>query len=200
MALQQHLESITKILETVGERVEGNLYCDIEARHITADINKINNLRITAVGKQKICEIGVNACHSLLLMLDVNPTAEYALFDIGIHKYLEPCFQYLETQFSSTTMKLYLGDSKLTLPAYAENHEGEFDMCHVDGGHEPPEFTSDYKNSLALLKKGGFMVFDDYDYTEIKKFIDEKIGLGEVQRVDQSPLLSIPNQIVLMKV
>ena len=195
--LQHHLNKLTGILQQVGERVEGNFYCDIEATNITADGDKINNLRNAVKDKKKVCEIGVNAGHSLLFMLDVNSTAEYVLFDIGIHKYLEPCVSYLESAFPSTSMKLYLGDSKLTVPAYAENHEGTFDFCHIDGGHLPPEFTSDYQACMKLLKKGGFMIFDDYDYTEIKAFIDSKIASGEVVVTDQIPT---PRHIVLRKV
>jgi len=192
-----HLQKLTAILQEVGERVEGNLYCDIQPTNITADNQKINNLRNAVAQKQKVCEIGVNAGHSLLLMLDANPTAEYVLFDIGLHRYLEPCFNYLETAFPSASLKLLLGDSKITVPAYAENHTGEFDVCHIDGGHLAPEFTSDYESSMKLLKTGGLIVFDDYDYSEIKAFVDSKIKAGEVVVAEQIPTL---RQIVLRKV
>jgi predicted O-methyltransferase YrrM len=199
-SLQKHLASLSKILVDVGERVEGNFFCDISPNNITADVNKINNLRHLVAGQQKICEIGVNACHSFLFMLDANPTGEYALFDIGIHKYLEPCFNYLKEQFATTTMNLYIGDSKLTVPAYAESHRGEFDVCHIDGGHLPPEFTSDYEHCMILLKKGGILVFDDYDYSEIKAFIDSKLASGEVIKVQHPLLADISAHILLMKV
>lgn len=200
MSLQQHLDKLTGILQQVGERVEGNFYCDIQPTNITADNMKINNLRMTVKDKKKVCEIGVNAGHSFLFMLDANHTAEYVLFDIGFHKYLEPCYNYLETAFPSTSMKLYLGDSKLTVPAYAETHAGEFDFCHIDGGHLPPEFTSDYEACMKLLKKGGFMIFDDYDYTEIKAFVDSKIALGEILPIVEAPIYPTTRHIVLMKV
>lgn len=198
--MQKHLASITKILTEVGERVEGNFYCDISPNHIVADVNKINNLRNVVAGRKKICEIGVNACHSLLFMLDVNPDAEYALFDIGIHKYLEPCFNYLQDQFSNTKMSLFIGDSKITVPAYAENNKNQFDCCHIDGGHQPPEFTSDYENCIIMLKKGGLIIFDDYDYDEIRKFVDSKLASGEVIKVQHPSLSDLNCHIVLMKV
>lgn len=198
--LQVHLQEVTKILQEVGERVEGNLYCDIQPTNVTANLDKINNLRFVTFGKEKICEIGVNACHSFLFMLDVNPNAQYVLFDIGIHKYLEPCFQYLQKAFPNTDMKLLLGDSKLTVPSFAENHLGEFDLVHIDGGHNEPEFTSDYIHSLQLLKPGGLIVFDDYDYDEIRDFVNKKIELGEVKPF-QNPNVKVTSaHIVLVKV
>jgi predicted O-methyltransferase YrrM len=192
-----HLQKLTAILQEVGERVEGNLYCDIQPTNITADNQKINNLRNAVAQKQKVCEIGVNAGHSLLFMLDANPTADYILFDIGLHIYLDPCFKYLETAFPAASMKLFLGDSKLTVPAYAENHAGEFDTCHIDGGHLAPEFTSDYESCMKLLKTGGLIVFDDYDYADIKNFVDSKIKAGEVVVAEQIPTI---HQIILRKV
>jgi hypothetical protein len=199
-SLQKHLAALSKILQEVGERVEGNFFCDISPTNITADVDKINNLRRLVAGREKICEIGVNACHSLLFMVDANPTGEYALFDIGIHKYLEPCFEYLREQFPTTRMNLYLGDSKLTVPAYAESHKGEFDVCHIDGGHLPPEFTSDYKHCMILLKKGGFIIFDDYEIPEIKAFVDSKLALNEVVKIQDPLLADISSHILLMKV
>lgn len=199
-SLQNHLASLTSILERVGERVEGNFYCDITPTHIIANVNKINNLRLAVAGQKKICEVGVNAGHSLLFMLDASPQSEYALFDIGIHKYLEPCVEYLKSQFTSATIQLYIGDSKLTLPAYTENHQGEFDVCHIDGGHLPPEFTSDYTYGMQLLKKGGLLIFDDYNYAEIHAFVDAKLAQGEVVRVVQEPFVQLSEHIVLMKV
>lgn len=199
-SLQQHLEKLTVILQQIGEPIEGNFYCNINATNVVANPNKIRNLLAAVAGKQKICEIGVNAGHSLLFMLDLNPQSEYVLFDIGIHKYLEPCVNYLKNEFSSTSIQMYIGDSKLTVPAYAEHHKGEFDFCHIDGGHLPPEFTSDYIYCMQLLKKGGILLFDDYDYLDIKAFVDSKIQSGEVVRVVQEPFVQIPQHIVLMKV
>ena len=70
-----HIRAIADILHNVGERVEGNLICDIDCDNYVIDRNfaKIHNLKFLCAGKKRICEIGVNACHSLLLMLLVNP-------------------------------------------------------------------------------------------------------------------------------
>ena len=85
----KHVKEIEQILRRIGERVEGNLVCDIDPWNIVADRtgDKIYNLRVLSMGKKKICEIGVNACHSLLIMLLENPMAEYLLFDLNNHRY-----------------------------------------------------------------------------------------------------------------
>lgn len=200
MDIQTHLNSITQILTDIGERVEGNVYCDIQPTNITADGNKLRNLRSLCMGKTKICEVGVNACHSLLFMLDVNSEAEYTLFDIGIHKYLEPCFNYVQSAFPATKMKLFLGDSRLTLPAYAETHREEFDFIHVDGGHTYDVFSSDYECTYKMLKKGGIMIFDDYNHSEIKQFVDEKVRQGEVLHLTHQQLFQTDQHALLVKV
>ena len=80
----EHIKKITNILEEVGEQIEGNLICDVKPTNwtIQKNIHKIKNLQYLVKNKKKICEIGVNACHSLLLMLLVNPNADYLLFDL----------------------------------------------------------------------------------------------------------------------
>lgn len=177
--MQSHFSAIRDILLRIGEQVEGNLVCDIHPDNLQMQTNeaKIKNLQHVVRGKTRICEIGVNAGHSLLLMLEANSTADYVLFDIGIHKYTRPCVEYIQSQFPNTSIQIIYGDSKQTIP----NYVGEFDCIHVDGGHEPPEVMSDYKESMRLIVPGCPIVFDDYsNYSFIQIFLNEKLQTGEI--------------------
>lgn len=189
------MQAIRDILLRVGEQVEGNLVCDIHPDNVLVDTNsrKIHNLQHVAKGKKRICEIGVNAGHSLLLMLEVNPTADYVLFDIGTHAYTRPCVEYIQTQFPNTSIRILYGDSKQTLPKC----NGEFDLIHVDGGHDMPEVTSDYIQAMRLIAPDCPIVFDDYsNYSHIQRFLDEKIQAGDI-RVYQDSSLQSTNQHLL---
>ena len=75
--LQKQFDGIANILNQIGERVEGNLICDVSPNNIVIDRNeeKIHNLQQLSMAKNTICEIGVNAGHSLFIMLEQNPTA-----------------------------------------------------------------------------------------------------------------------------
>jgi transcriptional regulator of acetoin/glycerol metabolism len=69
----EHIKNITNILTNIGECIEGNLLCDKTPEnwvHLEPQcLAKIKNLQIMCKDKQKIIEIGVNACHSLMIML-----------------------------------------------------------------------------------------------------------------------------------
>jgi hypothetical protein len=176
------VQNIAKILHNVGERVEGNMICDISPDHYVIDRNltKIRNIQKLAAGKAKICEIGVNAGHSLLLMLMVNPTASYTLFDLGYHKYTAPCVEYLQKAFPSAKIEIIYGNSVETVA----KHEGLYDLVHIDGGHEPEIFEHDYNNVKRLAKD--LVIFDDFDYSHIRTFLNYKIGAGEIEPVEES--------------
>jgi hypothetical protein len=176
--IQEQLNAIRDILLEVGERVEGNLICDIHPDNLQTHTNqsKINNLQNLVKGRKRVCEVGVNAGHSLLLMLDVNPTAEYVLFDIGIHRYTRPCVEYIQSQFPNTSIRITYGDSKETLPLCNE----EFDFIHIDGGHEGPEVISDYTVSIRLIAPNCPVVFNDYNYSFIQTFLNQKFQCGEI--------------------
>ena len=60
----------------------------------------------------------MNGCHSLLLMLLINPTAEYLLFDLGNHKYTLPALNYIKKQFVDTKINIILGNSVETISEY----------------------------------------------------------------------------------
>jgi predicted O-methyltransferase YrrM len=185
--VKNHIANIANILDTLGERVEGNLICDITSDNLTDERNesKIHNLLKLAKSKSKICEIGVNAGHSLLLMVSSNPAAEYILFDLGNHGYTRPCVEYIRNAYPSTKITEVYGDSNLTLRNYVATGElNSYDLIHIDGGHETHTVVSDFIYTQFLLKKDGIVVFDDYNFGNIKDVIDYYISKQEITKYD----------------
>jgi predicted O-methyltransferase YrrM len=183
--METHVTAIAKILTDIGERVEGNLLCDSHPSNDLREHNadKIHNLQTLVRGKSRVCEIGVNAGHSLLLMVDANPMAEYVLFDLGAHAYTRPCVDYIRSVYPSTSIQIVYGDSKETLPVY----QGSFELIHVDGGHDLPEISSDYTQSLRLIEPGCPIVFDDADYPTIGTVLDAGLKAGKVRQYTETP-------------
>jgi hypothetical protein len=175
------LNQITSILNNCGERIEGNLICDIYPSNLVIDrnISKIKNLQLLSRDKKKICEIGVNACHSLLIMILENPNAEYLLFDLNNHKYTELCVNYIKSQFPNTKITVVYGDSTLTVADYINKNKeelGTYDLCHIDGGHEKVVFEQDYANIKFLSKLNTPVIFDDSDMIDINIFLQSKLN------------------------
>lgn len=187
-----HIFNIADILNKSGERIEGNLICDISSDNLTDEANrsKIHNLLKLSEGKSKICEIGVNAGHSLLLMVSSNPTAEYLLFDLGGHGYTRPCVEYIKNAYPSTKITEVYGDSNLTLREYVSSNEpNTFDMIHIDGGHETHTVVNDFIYTQFLLKKDGVVIFDDYNFGNIKSVIDYYTSRGIIVKYNEDGLM-----------
>ena len=185
--LENHFSNIADILNEIGDRVEGNLVCDVSADNliINRNLEKIQNLKYLSNGKQNICEIGVNAGHSLLIMLDENPNANYQLFDLGNHRYTKPCLDYIKSEYPNTNINITYGDSKETIRDYIFNNKSKiqsYDLIHIDGGHGDLELTSDFYMSSILIKKDGVLIMDDYDYPNIENFIDDRLKVGSIRR------------------
>jgi len=183
--VKDHISNISNILDRIGERVEGNLICDISADNLTDVVNqnKIQNLLILAKGKSKICEIGVNAGHSLLLMVSTNPEAEYLIFDLNGHAYTKPCVEYIKNAYPSTKITEIYGDSNITLKEYiASNELHTFDLIHVDGGHETETVENDFNNTKHLLTENGIVIFDDYNFGNIHDVINHYVEEGVITK------------------
>jgi len=181
--VRNHISNIATILDNIGERVEGNLICDITSDNLTdvANESKIYNLLKLSENKSKICEIGVNAGHSLLLMVSTNPEAEYLIFDLGGHVYTRPCVQYIKNAYPSTKITEVYGDSNITLKKYIESNElHTFDLIHIDGGHETATVENDFTCTQELLTKDGVVVFDDYNFGNIRTVIDSYVEKGVI--------------------
>lgn len=182
-----HIQNITSILKQDGGFIEGNLICDIYPDNYTINDNldKIINLRRLCKDKKKIIEIGINACHSLVLMLLENPTAEYLLFDLGNHTYTKKTFDYVKSEFPTTTIRMVVGNSVDTIPM--EVIETTYDLCHLDGGHTEDVFSRDYENIKRLISRNnGIIIFDDFDLPAIREFILCKLTAGEIIEVSRN--------------
>jgi len=196
-----HFNNIGQILGKIGERVEGNLYCDITPNNLVFEKNtgKIKNLSYLAKDKKKICEIGINAGHSLFIMLEQSPEAEYFLFDLGLHSYTKPCIDYIIEQFPNTNFHLNFGDSKVTLKEFIKSQPekiGQFDLIHIDGGHEQTEFSSDFYMTSLLAKKNSTLIFDDYNIEGIANFLDERIKKSIISKITSDKIEETNRQLI----
>lgn len=186
--VKDHIANIADILDRIGERVEGNLICDITSDNLTdaANESKIYNLLKLSENKSKICEIGVNAGHSLLLMVSANPEAEYLIFDLNGHAYTKPCVEYIKNAYPSTKITEIYGDSNVTLKQYIESNDlHTFDLIHIDGGHETQTVENDFTHTQKLLTKDGIVIFDDYNFGNIKTVIDKYVDEGVISEYTQ---------------
>lgn len=183
-----HFKEIENIVNKTSSFIEGNLICHTSTSNSTVDRNKnkILNVKTFVQNKKSICEIGFNAGHSLLIMLSMNPNAEYVLFDINMHNYTEPCLEYIKQQYSKTKITMIFGDSKETLPRYIKNNKDKtFDLIHVDGGHDSIIIDADFNNSLKMSNSETIIIFDDYNLKNIKKYINRKLKYREIIEVDE---------------
>jgi hypothetical protein len=191
-SLLRHFIAIGNIVTKIGEPIEGNFICDQYTNPLTFQLEKnkekIENLQNFSIGKKKICEIGINACHSLLIMLEMAPNAEYHLFDINWHTYTEPCLDYIKSQYPNTKFITYYGDSKFTLLDYIiSNTLYTFDFCHIDGGHELKEVCNDFTYIRYFMKPNSPVIFDDYNLHWIKNFLDKRVEHNEIKYLKMKP-------------
>lgn len=112
-----------------------------------------------------ICEIGFNAGFSSLLLLLARKnikSTNLLIFDIGEHKYVKPCLEYIKNNFENnnndikTSINYIEGNSITTVPNFINNNSsliGTFDLIHIDGGHTYECILNDIKNADILLKK-----------------------------------------------
>jgi predicted O-methyltransferase YrrM len=193
--LNKHFKNIEDILNKIGERIEGNLICDVDTSNstIARNLDKIKNLQYLVKNKNKVCEIGVNAGHSLLLMLEENSTADYLIFDLNNHQYTQPCVDYIKGSYPNTNIEVVYGDSKVKVLEHLMNNPDlkyKFDLIHIDGGHGIDEVVCDYNSTKFLSKDNCIFIFDDYDYPGIQKFIDDKLLNNEIKRVEDDNVIN----------
>jgi predicted O-methyltransferase YrrM len=58
-----------------------------------------------------------------------------------------------------------------------KDYKNKFDLIYIDGDHRPESVYIDAIHSFELCKKGGFILFDDYEWNDtgigIDRFLEE---------------------------
>lgn len=180
-----YFEELRRLCVASGEPLEGNCFY----MHLTSDapdprlLSKQMNLYSAGASANSILEIGFNAGHSCFLFLLANPHSKIVCFDLGEHTYVRPCFDYLDRLFPGR-LTLILGNSLETVPAYVAQHtDVQFELVHIDGGHERAVAEADFQNTYPMLKKGGVLIWDDTQDPALNALCEEYIRHGLVAEI-----------------
>lgn len=152
--------SLQKLLSKFNKNINNNLIVK----------SKIKNIQNLTKNKKKICKVGINTCYTLLLMLQVNPTAKYLLFDSNKYPYTKTCLKFIHKMYPNAKIKIIYGDLSKTIPEYIKNHKKEhetYDLCRIDEAYINDIFSVDYNNIRILTKQNTPVIFNDYNVYQV---------------------------------
>eukprot|EP00752_Nemacystus_decipiens_P004609 g4208.t1 len=117
-----------------------------------------------------ICEVGFNAGHSSLnWLLSSHPSTNILAFDLGEYDYMEHALDFLSEVFPGR-LTVVVGDSAVTVPAYATSEEmagRDPRVCgvvFVDGDHSEEGAYTDIFNLQALTSRNWHVLaIDDFE-------------------------------------
>ncbi|MBE9122035.1 tetratricopeptide repeat protein [Tychonema sp. LEGE 07199] len=118
--------------------------------------------QFTGIADFQVVEIGSFQGMSACWLLDnilTHPTAKITCIDL-----------YFQQHFKGNIVKTGVGEKVIELEGYSQdlliNLTSEFyDIAYVDGCHKPTSALQDAILSWRLVKVGGLMIFDDYEFT-----------------------------------
>ena len=187
-AFRAHLAALNRIVLEGGEFLAGNLFYPsgihrknpavLQNNEVLPNVrrkraNIVNALR----GKNLVLEIGFNAGHCALLMLEANPQIRYIGVDICEHRYTRPCAQYLKSSYGSR-FEIHFGSSLDVVPQLSrEGICDEVDIIHVDGCHTEEVALADLRNVASLPRRPGLRRYVILDDAEMPKVLRALSGL-----------------------
>lgn len=91
---------------------------------------------------------------------------------------------------------------KTSREAFPELEDYLFDFIYIDGDHRKKEVYNDAIHSFEILKIGGFILFDDYEWREetkegINRFLNEYRGIAIVIKKGYQVLIQKKNEYIL---
>ena len=110
-------------------------------------------------------EIGVHDGASMLATLSAAPITRLVLCDLWpgrTHAHINRVLEYLNYRGS---VRFLSGDSRVLIPRLPVTEP--FDMILVDGDHSIEMALTDVRNTVPLLRVGGYLVLDDSSRPEL---------------------------------
>jgi predicted O-methyltransferase YrrM len=123
------------------------------------------DLKRLVQNKKRVLEIGFNAGHSSELFLRSNPDCHVTAFDLNEHESVRVSKYYLDLVYVNRH-RLYLGDSRISLPAFLKESPEPFDLIFIDGGHDLDIAQSDLFYCSKLAHKDTIVIMDDVVYQD----------------------------------
>jgi hypothetical protein len=200
---EKYLKDLHTIIIKSNIPLEGNCFYKHNTLELFSNLYT-KQLNLFWCGKQPkttICEIGFNAGHSTMLMLlgrEKSPLT-YTIFDIGMHSYTVPCFEYMKSQFPNILFEYIEGDSTITMPNWINKNNnliGTYDLVHVDGGHSEHCIANDMINADKLLRVGGIMIIDDTNDEIINDYVSKYVKSGKYKDMLLLETFIYPHRII----
>lgn len=190
----QIIREINAAVIASGETLEGN-YCYFHEHQISERSPpdprrswKRQVLRAASGAGYRALEIGFNAGHSAVIMLDANPLLHLTSLDVGSHSYTESCVNVVNRHFSER-FSFLSGRSKTQLAKIDEETARQFDIIHIDGGHDEATVIDDFEWVMRKASAGCCIIIDDAYVEQINRLIGEAIQAGQMRPA----LLPIPS-------
>jgi len=115
-------------------------------------------------------------------------------------------FSHVETNFdyNLSFFKNKLKKIKKNSDSFFLSNESVFDMIFIDGYHEYNQVLRDLNNAKSVLKKGGFLLLDDYDYRgkerPLKQNVASAVNHFILENKNHYEVMYIYQQVLLKKI
>lgn len=117
----------------------------------------------------QVCEIGLNAGHTALLLLEAAPAARVVSFDLGDMPWARKQAALLSRAYG-TRFKAVFGRSNETVPRFVDGQSNgqsngqratQCDVAFLDGGKSEAMRLADLRNVRTLARPGALLLFDE---------------------------------------
>ena len=111
---------------------------------------------------------------------------------------------YENFKFNTKDFEKRITVYKLTSDEFFKNYKNniDFDLIYIDGSHYSKDVYNDAINSLKVLKKNGYIIFDDFLWNYYKDVNDNPIGGIKsflIKNFFKIKILSVSYQIIVQK-
>lgn len=117
------------------------------------------------------CAYGLSSLFICEALQESHPGAKHIIIDPLQSKDWQNAGVHALERAGFDNFELIEKPSETALPALLEDHEGTFDLIFLDGFHTFDHTMLDCFYATRLLRSGGILIIDDYDFAPVAKVV-----------------------------
>ena len=196
-----------------SKKIENKIYDQFQSQNYNEKwfCNNLNFLSVNfknIKNIKNILEIGSYEGRSAIFFLKNFSDSNITCVDTwsGSDEHNSINFQLIEKNFDLNTSSYQsnnlLMKYKMTSNEFFQKNEKHFDLIYLDGDHSSNQVKIDLINSWNVLKKGGYLVLDDYMwwyYKDLKKNPSTPINYFIKENISNISTLTVWHQVIIQK-
>jgi len=159
------------------------------------ELAELDNLRHILKNQQHIFTVNIGTGYLLSMMLVINPTAKYLIFDSGEHRSAKQRMEYLKQSYPETQFEIIYGNISQSIQQYIHQKQKLhfIDLCYLNNCQL---IKDEFRTITRMCQNNATLIVNNMDLTQTYSLIETEINNGKITKLIDDQLQPLATQFI----